>query len=47
MAIPDQKFRAGRTIRQPEGYSAFIPEPLPPLRFDSQLATVLAGQGRP
>ena len=48
MATPDQKFRAGRAIRQPEGYSAFIPAPLPPappLRFDSQLATVLAGAG--
>jgi Fic family protein len=48
MATPDQKTRAGRVIRQPEGYSAFIPAPLPPvppLRFDSQLATVLAGAG--
>jgi Fic family protein len=48
MATPDQKFRAGRAIRQPEGYSAFIPAPLPPippLRFDGQLATVLAGAG--
>ena len=48
MATPDQKFRAGRAIRQPEGYGAFIPAPLPPvppLRFDSQLATVLAGAG--
>ncbi len=48
MATPDQRFRAGRAIRQPEGYSAFIPAPLPPvppLRFDSQLATVLAGAG--
>lgn len=46
MATPDQKTRAGRVIRQPEGYRAFIPAPLPPdppLRFDSQLATVLAG----
>jgi Fic family protein len=37
--------RAGRLIRQPEGYRAFIPAPLPPdppLRFDSRLATVLA-----
>jgi Fic family protein len=48
MSTPDQKSRAGRVIRQPEGYSAFIPAPLPPvppLRFDSQLATVLAGAG--
>src|SRR5580700_8826783 len=37
--------RAGRMIRQTEGYRAFIPAPLPPnppLAFDSQLATVLA-----
>jgi Fic family protein len=37
--------RAGRLIRQPESYRAFIPAPLPPdppLRFDSRLATVLA-----
>src|ERR1700678_1088247 len=37
--------RAGRLIRQPEGYGAFIPAPLPPeppLAFDAQLATVLA-----
>ena len=35
-------------IRQPEGYQAFIPSPLPPdppLAFDAQLATVLAGAG--
>lgn len=34
--------------RQPEGYRAFIPAPLPPdppLAFDAQLATVLAGAG--
>lgn len=40
--------RAGRTIRQPEGYRAFIPAPLPPdppLAFDAQLATVLARAG--
>ena len=45
MATPDLRTRAGRTIRQPEGYRAFIPAPLPPdpsLRFDSQLVTVLA-----
>lgn len=48
MATPDLTGRAGRVIRQPEGYRAFIPAPLPPeppLRFDSQLATVLAGAG--
>ena len=35
-------------INQPEGYRAFIPAPLPPdppLAFDAQLATVLAGAG--
>jgi Fic family protein len=35
-------------IRQPEGYQAFIPASLPPdppLAFDAQLATVLAGAG--
>jgi len=40
--------RAGRLITQPEGYRAFIPAPLPPdppLTFDAQLATVLAGAG--
>ena len=40
--------RAGRMIRQTEGYRAFIPSPLPPdppLAFDAQLATVLAKAG--
>ncbi|MGH7747702.1 MAG: Fic family protein, partial [Candidatus Dormibacteria bacterium] len=35
-------------IRQPEGYRAFVPAPLPPdppLAFDAQLATVLAKAG--
>ena len=48
MVTPDERTRAGRVIRQPEGYSAFVPTPLPPdppLRFDSQLATVLAAAG--
>jgi Fic family protein len=48
MASTDKKARAGRAIRQAEGYSAFIPAPLPPdppLAFDSSLATVLAGAG--
>lgn len=40
--------RAGRMIRQHEGYRAFIPAPLPPdppLAFDAQLATILARAG--
>jgi Fic family protein len=48
MVTPDMRARAGRTIRQPEGYRAYIPAPLPPdppLKFDTQLATVLAGAG--
>ena len=48
MVRPEMMTRAGRVIRQPEGYSAFIPTSLPPdppLRFDSQLATVLAAAG--
>lgn len=48
MATLNEKTRAGRTVRQPEGYNAFTPASLPPdppLRFDAQLATVLAGAG--
>src|SRR3984885_2155924 len=48
MATHDERTRAGRVIRQPEGYNAFVPKPLPPdppLRFDSQLATILAAAG--
>jgi Fic family protein len=40
--------RAGRIIKQAEGYSAFIPAPLPPdppLAFDAQLASVLGRAG--
>jgi Fic family protein len=45
---PPASTRAGHMIRQLEGYRAFIPAPLPPdppLAFDAQLATVLAGAG--
>jgi len=49
MATPQAgSVRAGRMIRQSEGYRAFIPAALPPdppLEFDGQLATVLAGAG--
>lgn len=40
--------RAGRLIRQPADYRAFIPAPLPPdppLRFDAALANLLAEAG--
>lgn len=40
--------RAGRMIKQLEGYRAFVPAPLPPdppVVFDAQLATVLARAG--
>jgi Fic family protein len=48
MSTNDERYRAGRLVRQPEGYSAFIPSPLPPspaLRFDGELASILAGAG--
>ena len=41
--------RAGRLIRQPAGYSAFIPEPLPPtpaLTIDSDMMTLLSKADR-
>lgn len=37
--------RAGRYVRQPSGYSAFVPKPLPPkpaLRQDAELASLLS-----
>jgi Fic family protein len=37
--------RAGRYVRQPAGYSAFVPKPLPPapaLRQDAELASLLS-----
>ena len=41
--------RAGRYIRQPEGYSAFIPEPLPPeplLDVDEEMIALLSDADR-
>lgn len=43
------KFRAGRYIKQPAGYSAYIPNPLPPkppLKYDSQLRNLLSQADR-
>lgn len=41
--------RAGRYIRQPEGYSAFIPAPLPPdppINMDQEMITLLSDADR-
>lgn len=41
--------RAGRYVRQPSGYSAFIPQPLPPepaLNFDDEMQTLLSRADR-
>ncbi len=41
--------RAGRYVRQPEGYSAFIPAPLPPdppVNMDQQMITLLSDADR-
>lgn len=45
--MPEQVIsdRAGRYVRQPAGYSAFVPNPLPPrpaLRHDAELADLLS-----
>jgi cell filamentation protein, protein adenylyltransferase len=45
MPARPEKNRAGRYIRQPAGYYAFIPAPLPPkppIAFDSAMATLLS-----
>jgi Fic family protein len=42
-------FRAGRYIRQPEGYRAFIPAPLPPapgIQMDAELVRLLSDADR-
>ena len=41
--------RAGRYVRQPEGYSAFIPEPLPPdppISMDAEMIALLSDADR-
>jgi len=46
MAAEARKDRAGRFVTQPEGYSAFIPKPLPPdppLALDASLLSLLEG----
>jgi Fic family protein len=45
MAQTRTKTRAGRYVRQPQGYYAFVPEPLPPdppIAFDASLASLLS-----
>jgi hypothetical protein len=43
------QFRAGRYIKQLEGYSAFIPEPLPPsppIHMNAELMRLLSDADR-
>ena len=45
MVPSDSQARAGRYVRQPTGYRAFIPAPLPPeppLAYDSELLLALS-----
>ncbi len=49
MTPPNNRYRAGRYIAQPTGYSAFIPEPLPPdppLDIDAEMQTLLSRADR-
>lgn len=49
MAAIDSTYRAGRYVRQPTGYRAFIPEPLPPeppLALGAGLTTLLSQADR-
>src|SRR3546814_7488215 len=49
MAEADTQYRAGRYVRQASHYSAFVPEPLPPtppLKWDSELQTLLSKADR-
>ena len=44
-----KKNRSGKYISQPEGYKAFIPEPLPPkpdIKFDKELQRLLSEADR-
>ncbi len=45
----NRQMRAGRYIKQPSGYRAFIPAPLPPapaVRLDGELQSLLSGADR-
>ena len=45
MPLTTQSQRAGRYIKQPAGYSAFMPEPLPPspqVSFDNEMLSLLS-----
>ena len=49
MAEPDLSARAGRYQRQPTGYRAFIPAPLPPgppIRLEGELQALLSQADR-
>jgi Fic family protein len=45
--MEQQSDRAGRYVMQPEGYAAFIPNPLPPaIRYDGELQSLLSAADR-
>lgn len=45
--MEQQSDRAGRYVLQPEGYAAFVPNPLPPeIRYDSELQSLLSAADR-
>ena len=48
MALTNRSERAGRYLIQPTGYSAFVPEPLPPadLQLDSDIPALLSRADR-
>jgi Fic family protein len=45
--MEQQSDRAGRYVLQPEGYAAFVPNPLPPeIRYDGELQSLLSAADR-
>src|ERR1700712_3638081 len=47
--MADSSTRAGRYIQQPEGYRAFMPEPLPPnpsIEIDAEMQSLLSAADR-
>ncbi len=45
--MEQQSERAGRDVIQPEGYAAFVPNPLPPeIRYGGELQSLLSAADR-